>query len=33
MLRQARKRSETGIYHIIVREINWHDIFKDDEDR
>lgn len=27
-----RKKSETGIYHIIVRGINQQDIFHDDDD-
>lgn len=33
MPRTARKKSETGIYHVIVRGINRQDIFHDDEDR
>ena len=33
MPRIARKKSETGIYHVIVRGINRQDIFHDDEDR
>lgn len=32
MPRQARKKSETGIYHIMVRGINRQTIFEDDED-
>lgn len=32
MPRQARKRSKTGIYHIMVRGINRQIIFEDDED-
>jgi REP element-mobilizing transposase RayT len=32
MPRVARKKSETGIYHIIIRGINKQDIFEDDED-
>ena len=32
MPRQARKRSKTGIYHIIVRGINRQIIFADNED-
>jgi REP element-mobilizing transposase RayT len=32
MSRQARKRSETGIYHIMIRGINHQVIFEDDED-
>jgi len=30
--RQARKKSETGIYHIMVRGINRQTIFEDAED-
>ena len=33
MPRTARKKSETGIYHIIIRGINRQNIFEDDEDR
>lgn len=33
MTRLARKISNTGIYHIMVRGINRQDIFFDDEDR
>lgn len=33
MPRQARRKSESGIYHIIVRGINKQVIFEDDEDR
>lgn len=33
MPRTARKKSESGIYHVIVRGINRQDIFHDDEDR
>ncbi len=33
MPRTARKRSKTGIYHIILRGINKQSIFEDDEDR
>ena len=33
MPRQARKRSESGIYHIMLRGINRQQIFEDDEDR
>nr|WP_092073186.1 transposase [Dendrosporobacter quercicolus]NSL48746.1 transposase [Dendrosporobacter quercicolus DSM 1736]SDM55306.1 REP element-mobilizing transposase RayT [Dendrosporobacter quercicolus] len=33
MSRQARQKSESGIYHIIVRGINKQVIFEDDEDR
>lgn len=32
MPRHARKLSNSGIYHIILRGINRHTIFKDDED-
>jgi REP element-mobilizing transposase RayT len=31
-VRRARERSESGIYHIIMRGINRQDIFYDDED-
>jgi putative transposase len=31
--RQARERSETGIYHLIIRGINKQNIFEDEEDR
>lgn len=33
MPRQARKKSESGIYHIMLRGINRQQIFEDDEDR
>ena len=33
MPRQARKRSESGIYHIMLRGINRQQIFEDEEDR
>ncbi|MGI5879834.1 MAG: transposase [Syntrophomonadaceae bacterium] len=33
MPRTARKKSETGIYNIIIRGINRQNIFEDDEDR
>lgn len=33
MPRTARKKSQTGIYHIILRGINRQSIFEDDEDR
>lgn len=33
MSRQARQRSKSGIYHIILRGINKQVIFEDDEDR
>ena len=32
MARQARKKSESGVYHIMLRGINKKDIFIDDED-
>lgn len=32
MPRVARKKSQTGIYHVIVRGINRQNIFNDDED-
>ena len=32
MARTARKRSESGVYHIVVRGINQQDIFYDNED-
>lgn len=32
MPRQARRRSESGIYHIMLRGINQQQIFEDDED-
>jgi REP element-mobilizing transposase RayT len=32
MVRQAREKSENGIYHVMVRGINHQDIFYDDED-
>lgn len=33
MPRTARRRSESGIYHVILRGINRQDIFEDDKDR
>ena len=33
MPRYARKRSETGIYHIMMRGINRQNIFEDEEDK
>jgi len=33
MPRIARKKSETGIYHIIMRGINRQNIFDDDFDK
>ncbi|MFO7953091.1 MAG: transposase [Bacillota bacterium] len=33
MPRKAREKSESGIYHIILRGINRQTIFEDDEDR
>ena len=32
MSRQIRKKSGTGIYHVMLRGINRQDIFEDDED-
>jgi REP element-mobilizing transposase RayT len=32
MTRQSRKKSKTGIYHIMLRGINRQTIFEDDED-
>ena len=32
MARQIRKKSWTGIYHVMLRGINRQDIFEDDED-
>ena len=31
MARQLRKKSETGVYHVMLRGINRQDIFEDDE--
>lgn len=33
MPRQARKKSKSGIYHVVLRGINKQIIFEDDEDR
>ncbi len=33
MPRQARKKSGSGIYHIMLRGINRQQIFEDEEDR
>ena len=33
MARQARKASETGIYHVMIRGINYQRIFDDEEDQ
>lgn len=33
MPRQARRKSESGIYHIMLRGINHQQIFEDEEDR
>jgi len=33
MSRTAREKSESGIYHIMLRGINRQDLFEDDEDR
>lgn len=32
MARQVRKRSSTGIYHVMIRGINYHTIFEEEED-
>ena len=32
MPRQARRKSESGIYHIMLRGINQQQIFADEED-
>jgi hypothetical protein len=32
MARQLRKKSETGIYHVMLRGINRQDIFEDEGD-
>ncbi len=32
MPRQARKHSESGIYHVMLRGINQQQIFEDTED-
>lgn len=33
MPREARKKSEYGIYHVMLRVINRLNIFEDEEDR
>jgi hypothetical protein len=33
MPRQAREKSETGIYHLMLRGINKQNIFEDEEDK
>ena len=33
MSRQARERSTSGLYHIMMRGINKQNIFEDDEDK
>ena len=33
MPRQARGKSESGVYHIMIRGINQQIIFEDDEDQ
>jgi putative transposase len=33
MVRQARQRCESGIYHIVLRGINRGDIFFDEDER
>ena len=32
MARQLRKKSETGVYHVMLRGINRQDIFEDEGD-
>ena len=32
MPRQARKKCESGVYHVMMRGINRQDIFEDEED-
>ena len=32
MPRQSRKKSSTGIYHVMLRGINKQDIFEEDDD-
>ena len=32
MPRQARKKSESGIYHVMFRAVNQQQIFEDSED-
>ena len=33
MARQARKKSESGIYHVMIRGIGKQILFEDDKDR
>ena len=33
MVRMARKKSKSGIYHVMLRGINRQTIFEDDEDK
>ena len=33
MSRLARRISNTGVYHIMIRGVNKQEIFRDDEDR
>ena len=33
MPRQARKKSKSGMYHIMLRRINHKILFEDDEDK
>lgn len=33
MPRQAREKSATGVYHVMLRGINRQDLFHDDDDR
>ena len=32
MARQLRKKSDTGIYHVMLRGINQQNIFEDEDD-
>jgi hypothetical protein len=32
MPRQVRQKSERGIYHVLLRGINGHTVFEDEED-
>ncbi|NLI11655.1 transposase [Pelotomaculum propionicicum] len=32
MVRQARERCESGIYHVVLRGVNRQDIFYDEDD-
>ena len=33
MARKAREKSNSGIYHLMLRGINRQDLFEEDEDR